>query len=100
MDILTSILVGAVAGAGAALWCRGGNFTLTTSLAVGILGGLLGLASNFWLTAGGQSQVASSPYWASGIGAGVILTLWNSSSPPPKTTSDVALWEWVELQVA
>lgn len=76
MEILSSVLVGAVAGGLAVPICRNVAFGLSTSLAVGILGGLLGLASDFWLAAGGLSDLAFSEYWASSVGAVVALTLW------------------------
>ncbi|MGI9430317.1 MAG: hypothetical protein ACR2NM_16770 [Bythopirellula sp.] len=76
MEILSSVLVGAVAGGLATLICRNVDFCLTTSLAVGILGGLLGLASDFWLATGGLAALAFNHYWASSVGAVVALTLW------------------------
>ena len=76
MEILSSVVVGAVAGVLAALVCRTVDFCRTASLAVGILGGLLGLACDFWLGTGGLSDLAFSAYWASGVGAIVALTLW------------------------
>lgn len=76
MEILSSVIVGAAIGGLAALICRSGDFCLTTSLAVGILGGLLGLASNFWLATGGLADLAFSTTLASGVGAAVALLLW------------------------
>jgi uncharacterized membrane protein YeaQ/YmgE (transglycosylase-associated protein family) len=76
MEILSSIVVGAVAGGLATLICRNVDFCLTASLAVGILGGLLGLASDFWLATGGLAELAFSQYWASSVGAVVALLLW------------------------
>lgn len=76
MEILSSIVVGAVAGGLAAMICRSIEFCLTTSLSVGILGSLLGLASDYWLATGGYTNLAFSEYLASGTGAIVALSLW------------------------
>ena len=76
MEILSSIIVGAVAGGLAAMVCRTIEFCLTTSLAVGILGGLLGLASDFWLSREGLAGLTFSEYLASGVGAVLTLFLW------------------------
>ena len=89
MEILSSVIVGAVAGGLAAVVCRSFDFCLTTSLAVGILGSLLGLASDFWLATGGLSKLAFSEYLASGVGAVLALFLWIVAqrlfldNPPP-----------------
>lgn len=76
MEIFSSVLVGTLAGGLAAMVCRSASFCLTTSIAVGILGGLLGLASDFWLATGGFSTLAFSEYLASGVGAVLALMLW------------------------
>ncbi len=94
MEILSSIVVGAGAGGLAAVACRSIHACLTTSVAVGILGGLLGLASNFWLGAGDLAQLAFSEYLASGVGAVLALFLWIVAqrlflgNPPERVVSD------------
>lgn len=99
MEILSSIVVGAVAGGLAAAVCRSANVGLATvglatSVAVGILGGLLGLASDFWLGPGGMAQLAFSEYLASGLGALLTLVLWIAaqrlffSNSPESATND------------
>lgn len=76
MEILISIAVGAIVGGLAGAVRKSTNFCLTTSVAVGILGGLLGLASGFWLGDGGLKNLAFSAGVASGVGAAVTLLLW------------------------
>lgn len=76
MEILSSIVIGAIAGGLAALVCRSVRACLSTSVAVGILGGLLGLASDFWLGAGDHAQLAFSETLASSVGALLALFLW------------------------
>ena len=76
MAILSSIVIGTVAGGLATLVRRSVNFYLTSSMAVGILGALLGAAANFWLGAGGGRGLSLSGTVASGIGAVVMLFLW------------------------
>ena len=94
MEILTSIVVGAVAGGLAATITRTARYCQTTSFAVGILGGLLGLASDYWLAAGGITDLAFSEYFASGVGAIVALFLWIVAqqlflgNPPDKVLED------------
>ncbi len=76
MEILSSIVIGACAGGLAAVICRSIRACLSTSVAVGILGGLLGLASDFWLGTGDLAQLAFSDTLASSVGALLALFLW------------------------
>ncbi len=94
MEILSSVLVGALAGGLAVLVCRAVELRLTTSIAVGILGGLIGLASDFWLATGGISRLAFSAYLASGVGSVLALLLWIVAqrlffeNPPERVLND------------
>ncbi len=94
MEILSSIVVGALAGGLAALVCRSVELKLAASIAVGILGGLLGLASDFWLATGGISRLAFSAYLASGVGSILALLLWIVAqrlffvTPPERVMND------------
>jgi len=76
MEILGSIAVGAVFGGLATLACRSKSFSMSTSMAVGILGGLLGLAADFWLGTGALRHLAFSATLASSVGAALTLFLW------------------------
>lgn len=94
MEILTSIVVGAVAGGLATLICRPLQIASATSIAVGVLGGLVGLVSDFWLATGGLTDLAFSEHLASGVGAVIALTLWIVAqrlffgNPPERVISD------------
>ncbi|MEM8944335.1 MAG: hypothetical protein AAGD11_04055 [Planctomycetota bacterium] len=76
MEILICIAVGTIASGVAAALSQSARANLNTSLTVGILGGLLGLAADFWLAAGGFTRVAFSESLASATGATITLTLW------------------------
>lgn len=94
MEILSSIVVGTFAGGLAAMFCRARLICLPTSIAVGILGGLLGLATDFWLATGGYTALAFSEYLASGVGSVTALILWVVAqrlffgTPPEKISND------------
>ncbi len=94
MEILSSIAVGAVVGGLIALACRSIVVGTAASVAVGILGGLLGLASDFWLSREGLARLAFSEHLASGVGALLALFLWIVAqrlffgNPPEKVASD------------
>ena len=76
MEILTGIVVGALAGGLVAAAYRSAHFSIPSCVGVGILGGLLGLACDFWLGREGLCNIAYSEFLASGIGASVTLFLW------------------------
>ena len=76
MEFIISVAVGATVGALVAVCCRSLKLQLSTCVTVGILGGLLGLAADFWLATGGISPVAFSAPLAAGVGAILALTLW------------------------
>jgi len=76
MEILNGVIVGAFAGGMVALVYRSAKLSVASSIGVGILGGLLGLACDFWLGKQGLCNIAYSEFLASGIGAAVSLFLW------------------------
>ncbi|MCA9229144.1 MAG: hypothetical protein KDA57_00720 [Planctomycetales bacterium] len=67
-----SVLIGAAVGGMALLFYRSCRMSEWSTLAVGILGALLGLVSNVWL---GSLNAFGGPL-ASSIGAIVALLLW------------------------
>lgn len=89
MEIFVGIVVGTAAGGLAALLCRNTYRCLLTSMAVGILGGLLGLVSEFWIAVGDTGASPTQAGLASGLGAVLTLLLWLVAqrlflaSPPP-----------------
>jgi|GEM_PF-6182725 len=76
MEILVSVLIGTVAGGLAFLVCRSVDYSMTTSMAVGILGSLLGAAANFWFDAGSSGDLTFSSLITSSSGAVGTLFLW------------------------
>jgi len=88
MAIAASIFIGAIVGCLASFLYRPSNTGAFTSLGVGILGSLLGLATVVWL---GRGPMAYFEYVASGAGAVLLLLLWVVAqrlflaTPPPVT---------------
>lgn len=76
MAFVICIIVGTLAGGIAAWACRSADIHAATSIAVGILGALLGLASDFWVATGEPAQLPFSEVLAGGAGAVVVLLLW------------------------
>jgi len=76
MALLGSIFVGAGAGGLAALVRRSADVHATSSVAVGILGALLGAAANFWIGTGTGQGLSLWGLVASAAGALVTLLLW------------------------
>jgi len=75
MDILASVLIGALAGCLVILVTKssGGGWA---PLAVGILGALLGLTTHIWMGFSSLIGVETCQYTASGTGAVLSLLLW------------------------
>ncbi len=76
MDIVQSIAIGSVAAAFAMLTLRGSQAKFSATLAVGILGALLGLAIYVAMGRDGVIDLAVSEYLVSGCGAVSALFLW------------------------
>ena len=76
MEILGSIMIGAVAAGLVPLVFKTSKFALAPTLAVGILGGLLGLATDTWLGSDGMTDLAFCEYIAAGVGAVLALFVW------------------------
>ena len=75
MAIAASILIGAIVGCLASFVYRPNNSSAFTSLGVGILGALVGLATIAWLGRG-PLDWAYCEHVASGVGAVLLLFLW------------------------
>lgn len=76
MEILTSILIGALIGGLACLVLRAGLANCWATVAVGVLGALLGLAIHVGIGDGGLIDFVGCEYVASGTGAALALLLW------------------------
>jgi len=76
MEIMTSILIGALVGGLAFVVLRSGQVDHWATVAVGILGALLGLATHTGLGDGGLIDFVGCEYVASGTGAVLALLLW------------------------
>jgi len=76
MEIMTSILIGALVGGLACVVLRNSQVNRWATMAVGILGALLGLATHTGLGDGGLIDFFGCEYVASGMGALLALLLW------------------------
>jgi len=72
VEIVVSVLIGAAAGGLALLFCKSCQTSEWSTLAVGILGALLGMVSNVWI--GFLARFGASV--TSGLGAVLVLLLW------------------------
>ncbi len=76
MDILASVLIGALAGGLIILVTKSGRGGPMAPLAVGILGALLGLTTHIWIGSSSLIGVESCQYTASVTGTVLSLLLW------------------------
>ena len=76
MEIMTSILIGALVGGLGCVVLRNSQVNRWATVAVGILGALLGLATHTGLGNEGLIDFAGCEYVASGTGSALALLLW------------------------
>ena len=72
MEIFVSVLIGATVGGLSLLLCKSCRTSAWSTLAVGILGALLGMVSNFWIAIFGTPITSS-------LGAILTLLLWTAA---------------------
>lgn len=76
MEILLGIAVGLMAG-GVACWLlRTRSVAVSACLAVGVVGALVGLATDTWLSSNSANGLTLSEIVASSLGAVLVLALW------------------------
>jgi uncharacterized membrane protein YeaQ/YmgE (transglycosylase-associated protein family) len=76
MEILTSVLIGGLIGGLACIVLRSCHANVRATLAVGILGALLGLATHTGLGGEGLIEFPGCEYFASSVGGLLSLLLW------------------------
>ena len=76
MDIFTSVLTGAVIGGLAIYVVQVRGTGALSTVVVGILGALLGLATDKWLGSGGLNDLTNCVFIASVAGSILLLFLW------------------------
>ena len=76
MDIISTVLIGATAGVLASLAIRAKGSHAYLTVVIGILGAMLGLATDLWLGEGGINTFVYCRQVANSAGAILMLLLW------------------------